>query len=118
MHFREEYGMERGYRAEAAQPSGFKTRRVEAGWISRCCAGRIGLGCRFPPQFGQMPCNRLIAQPSQNVHSKVQTIASADSGGKSLSQHSQLGRSSSKWCSEKQKKPTRWAVGNAPVNPS
>jgi hypothetical protein len=29
------------------------------------------------------------------VHSKVQTRASAESGGRSLSQHSQLGRSSS-----------------------
>ena len=118
MHFTEEYGIGQGYRAEAAQPSGFKTRCVEAGCLARCRAGRIGLGCRFPPQFGQTPCNRPIAQPSQNVHSKVQIIASADSGGKSLSQHSQLGRNSSKWCSEKQEKPTRWAVGNAPVNPS
>ncbi len=33
------------------------------------------------------------------MHSKVQMTASEDSGGKSLSQHSQLGLSSSMWLS-------------------
>lgn len=36
-----------------------------------------------------------MAQPEQKVHSKEQILASVDSGGRSLSQHSQLGRNSS-----------------------
>jgi hypothetical protein len=48
-----------------------------------------------PPQFGHRPCNVLFAQSLQNVHSKVQIIASAESGGRSRSQHSQLGLSCS-----------------------
>jgi len=58
-------------------------------------AGRIGLGEKLPPQFGHTPFNFLSTQSLQKVHSKVQIIASSESGGKSLSQHSQFGRSSS-----------------------
>jgi hypothetical protein len=58
-------------------------------------AGRIGRGAKLPPQFGQTPLSLVSTQSRQNVHSKVQIIASAAAGGKSLSQHSQLGRSSS-----------------------
>jgi hypothetical protein len=39
------------------------------------------------------PARRAVAQSAQNVHSKVQIRASAASGGRSLSQHSQLGLS-------------------------
>jgi hypothetical protein len=41
------------------------------------------------------PAEPVSTQSRQNVHSNVQIIASAASGGRSLSQHSQLGRSSS-----------------------
>ncbi len=50
---------------------------------------------KVAPQFGQRPCNLLSVQSRQNVHSKLQIMASVESGGKSLLQHSQLGRSSS-----------------------
>ena len=39
--------------------------------------------------------SRVSTQPAQKVHSKVQIRASALSNGRSRSQHSQLGRSSS-----------------------
>jgi hypothetical protein len=58
-------------------------------------AGRIGRGTRLPPQFGQRPESFVSAQSLQNVHSNEQIIASAAAGGKSLSQHSQFGRSAS-----------------------
>ncbi|MDR6799496.1 hypothetical protein J2Y61_000999 [Asticcacaulis sp. BE141] len=47
-----------------------------------------------PPQFGQVNA-MACAQSWQKVHSKVQIIASRVSGGRSASQHSQLGLSSS-----------------------
>jgi hypothetical protein len=43
----------------------------------------------------QMPFRRPSAHAAQNVHSKEQILASADSGGRSALQHSQLGLSSS-----------------------
>jgi hypothetical protein len=57
--------------------------------------GRIGRAVRLPPQFGQTPHRTVSTQPLQKVHSNEQIIASADSGGRSLSQHSQFGRKSS-----------------------
>jgi hypothetical protein len=58
-------------------------------------AGRIGRGTKVPPQFGQRLPSRFSTQSLQNVHSKEQIMASSASGGNFLSQHSQLGRSSS-----------------------
>jgi hypothetical protein len=58
-------------------------------------AGRIGRRTSSPPQLAQMKPSFLSAHSTQNVHSKVQMYASRESGGKSRSQHSQLGRSSS-----------------------
>jgi len=55
----------------------------------------MGRATRLPPQFGHRPPSVVSAQPRQKVHSKLQIIASVDAGGRSLSQHSQLGRSSS-----------------------
>lgn len=54
----------------------------------------MGRGSKLPPQLGQV---LFIAatQGAQNVHSKVQMRASGDVGGRSLSQRSQLGLSSS-----------------------
>jgi hypothetical protein len=54
-----------------------------------------------PPQFGQCPLKRDSVQSAQKVHSKEQMRAAVESGGRSRSQHSQLGRSCSMgdvWC--------------------
>src|SRR5262245_10564286 len=58
-------------------------------------AGRIGRGTKPPPQFGQTLKSTLSTQSAQNVHSYEQLRAIVDAGGRSLSQHSQFGRSSS-----------------------
>jgi hypothetical protein len=71
--------------------------------------------------LGQRPLSLFSAQEQQKVHSKVQIMASGASGGRSLSQHSQLGRSSSMEIDgavAQSRKPARWAVGDALVNPS
>jgi len=78
-----------------AQPSGFNLRTIEAGFFPSFSGGRMGRCTRLPPQFGQRPCSLVSAQWQQNVHSKLQIIASSEEGGRSLSQHSQFGRSSS-----------------------
>jgi hypothetical protein len=49
----------------------------------------------LPPQLGHVPIKWPSTQRRQKVHSYVQIIASVDAGGRSTSQHSQLGRSSS-----------------------
>jgi hypothetical protein len=77
------------------QPSGLKTRTVDDGFASSFDAGRRGRGSNSPPQFGHLPFRRRSAQVAQNVHSNEQIRASGDSGGRSTSQHSQEGRSSS-----------------------
>src|SRR2546428_12640243 len=69
-------------------------RCIEAGCWASLLAGRRGRLTKSPPQFGHRPAIPA-AHAAQNVHSKEQMRASRDSGGKSLSQHSQLGRSSS-----------------------
>jgi hypothetical protein len=56
-------------------------------------AGRRGRMTSSPPQFGQWPLKRDSVQSSQKVHSKEQMRAIVESGGRSRSQHSQLGRS-------------------------
>jgi hypothetical protein len=66
-------------------------RSVDAGYFESSLAGRIGRRSNSPPQLGQTLSNRVAAQSLQKVHSKEQIIASRESGGKSLSQHSQLG---------------------------
>jgi hypothetical protein len=55
----------------------------------------MGRGTNPPPQFGHTLRSTPSTQSAQKVHSKVQIRAVVDDGGKSLSQHSQLGRSSS-----------------------
>jgi hypothetical protein len=77
------------------QPPGLKMRRVEGGFFVSFAAGRIGRGAKFPPQFGQAPPSLFSTQSRQKVHSNEHIIASVVEGGKSLSQHSQLGRNSS-----------------------
>ena len=81
--------------ADLAQPPGLKMRFVEAGLLASLPAGRLGLATSSPPQLGQMPISTVWAQETQKVHSNEQMRASPDSGGRSRSQHSQLGRSSS-----------------------
>ena len=81
--------------AARPQPSGLNTRTVEAGLLASLEGGRNGRDTRLPAQLGQRPPSLFSAQSRQNVHSNVQIIASVAAGGKSLLQHSQLGRSSS-----------------------
>jgi hypothetical protein len=57
--------------------------------------GRIGLGTKPPPQFGQTLPRILSTHAAQNVHSYVQMRASSESGGSGLLQCSQVGLSSS-----------------------
>ncbi len=54
----------------------------------------MGREVKLPPQFGQICFKVFSTQLTQKVHSNVHIIASSDSGGKSLLQHSQLGLSS------------------------
>jgi hypothetical protein len=71
------------------------TRHVDAGNLASLSAGRIGRTWKAPPQFGQRSPSFVVEHSVQNVHSKLQMSASVASGGKSLLQHSQFGRSSS-----------------------
>jgi hypothetical protein len=80
--------------------SGLNVRSVVAGNFLSIAAGLIGRGAKLPPQFGQRPFNRVSTQSQQNVHSKVQIIASVALGGRSLSQHSQPGFTNSMCISE------------------
>lgn len=77
----------------------FRIRFLDAGYLESNAAGRIGLGEKLPPQFGHSLFRGPEAQDVQNVHSKVQITASSDSGGRSLSHHSQFGLNSSTLCS-------------------
>jgi hypothetical protein len=81
--------------AARPHPSGLSVRCVAAGYFTSIAGGRIGRAEKLPPQFGQRPFKRVSTQSRQNVHSKLQIIASTASGGRSLSQHSQLGFSTS-----------------------
>ncbi len=88
--------MKRGDREVA--PFSFQalcTRLLEAGKRSSFSAGRIGRFTSSPPQFGQRSPRAVSAQERQNVHSKEQISASELAAGRSQSQFSQLGRSSS-----------------------
>jgi len=80
---------------QGRQPSGLNTRSREAGNLASFAAGRTGRRSNSPPQFGQRPLRTPSAQERQNVHSNEQIIASCESGGKSISQHSQPGFSKS-----------------------
>lgn len=75
--------------------AGLNTRLVDGGLFASLFAGRRGRATSSPPQFEHFPFSTLVAQSMQNVHSKEQIRASAESAGRSLSQHSQPGLSSS-----------------------
>ena len=70
-------------------------RLVEAGNFASLPTGRVGRSTNSPPQFGHLPPRRFATQSAQNVHSNEHIRASGAPFGKFLSQHSQLGRSSS-----------------------
>src|SRR5206468_7702987 len=53
-----------------------------------------------PPQLGQTFSSTLVTQSMQNVHSKLQIIASVDSAGRGRLQCSHVGLSSSIGCSQ------------------
>ena len=55
----------------------------------------MGLNWKLPPQLGHTLASRDNAQVSQNVHSKLQIIASRASGGSAFAQYSQVGRRAS-----------------------
>ena len=57
--------------------------------------GRIGLGEKPPPQFGQTLPRTEATQFAQKVHSKLQILASVELGKRRVLQCSQVGRSSS-----------------------
>jgi hypothetical protein len=78
-----------------AHPPSFRTRFVEAGYFFTNSADRRGRAINSPPQFGHRPASTWVVQYAQNVHSKEQMRATAESGGRSALQHSQLGLSSS-----------------------
>jgi hypothetical protein len=82
-------------RVHGWQPAGLKIRLVDAGCFASNSAGRDGRRTSSPPQFGHLNPSFDSAQAVQNVHSKVQMNASEDVGGRSVSQHSQPGLSSS-----------------------
>jgi hypothetical protein len=69
-------------------------RSVEAGALTSLPDGRRGRRTSSPPQLGHLPASGPSAHATQKVHSNEQMRASRDSGGRSLLQHSQLGRRS------------------------
>ncbi len=64
---------------------------MDAGNSTNLYFGLRGLLTNSPPQFGHLPLRTESAHDEQNVHSNEHIRASIDSGGRSLSQHSQLG---------------------------
>ncbi len=72
-----------------------RTRSPDAGYFARRFSGRTGRRSKLPPQFGHTPAYSTATQSQQNVHSKVQIMASEESTGRSRSHRSQFGRSSS-----------------------
>jgi hypothetical protein len=78
-----------------AHPPSFSTRFVEAGHFLSNSTDRRGRAINSPLQFGHRPASTWVVQYAQNVHSKEQMRATAESGGRSALQHSQLGLSSS-----------------------
>jgi len=71
------------------------TRTVEGGLSASLLSGLRGRTISSPPQLGHKPPSFCSEHDAQKVHSNEQIRARGDSGGKSQSQHSQLGRNSS-----------------------
>jgi len=70
-------------------------RVVEAGYLSNSSLARVGLATNRPLQLGHWWCSVCSVHSLQNVHSNEQINASSELGGRSQSQRSQFGRSSS-----------------------
>lgn len=71
---------------------GLNTRTVEAGFLSSVPPTRVGRFENDPPQLGQRPPSFISTHVVQKVHSNEHIHASAESGARSISQHSQPGR--------------------------
>ncbi len=71
------------------------TRTSDGGLFASLDDGRIGRGHQVTAAIRHTLRSLPCAQSRQNVHSNEQIIASAAFGGRSLLQHSQLGRNSS-----------------------
>ena len=71
-----------GLQEATAGPCGLNTRWVDAGLLKSLLAGRTGRGTKLPPQLGQTPPSLFSTQSRQNVHSKVQIMASVAAGGR------------------------------------
>jgi hypothetical protein len=69
------------------------TRSLDGGYLANKPASRRGRASSSPPQLGHVPRRCSRAQRLQTVHSKLQIIASPESGGRSVAQHSQQGLS-------------------------
>jgi len=67
---------------------------MEAGFLTKNLAARVGRVVKSPPQFGHAPPGKFRTQAAQNVHSNEQIKTSRESGGRSTPQHSQNGLSS------------------------
>lgn len=70
---------------------GLNTLSFPIGYTPNFDFGRVGLFSNPPPQFGQTFSKIFSTHVVQNVHSKVQIIASFDSFGKDFPQFSQHG---------------------------
>lgn len=74
---------------------GLWTTFFDVGYFFKWYSGLIGLFSNIPPQFGQTWSKTFSTQSWQNVHSKVQIIASWLSKASNLLQCSQVGLISS-----------------------
>ncbi len=75
--------------------TGLNTLSTLIGYFSNLECGRVGLFSKPPPQLGQTFSKMFSTHWIQNVHSKVQIMASLESFGNILPQFSQLCLSSS-----------------------
>jgi hypothetical protein len=73
-------------RSKSSLESGFTKGAIYIGNFCNNPFLLIGLFSKLPPQLGHTLCKTVSTQLVQNVHSKLQTHASADSRGKGLPQ--------------------------------
>src|ERR1019366_2225293 len=72
-------------------PGGYAPRKLSP---FRFREGLMGRAAKPPPQFGHTLPKTSSTHDRQKVHSKLQIMASVESGGRALLQCSQVGRSS------------------------
>jgi len=73
-------------RLKSSLESGFTKGTICAGNFCNNPFLLIGLFSKPPPQLGHTLCKIVSTQLAQNVHSKLQILASVDSGGKGMPQ--------------------------------